>query len=109
MKPRNSDKRLKRTAYIRALSERANEAQLRDGSKVFADAHLYRTVMNRIFTAYLAGPDSPRDWSQEFVRVYKHLLDGGSVTTMPATSLDPDVIAELGDMVQGDDTRRETE
>ena len=109
MKTRQGDKSLKRIAYVRELSERAHNAQLRHGSKVFADPHLYRAVINRIFTEYLAGPGSPREWAVEFVRVYKHLLDGGPVSSMPAPSLDPDVISEIEDMVRGDDDNRRNE
>jgi hypothetical protein len=101
------DKSLRRVAYVRELSERAQDAQLRNAAKVFADPHLFRAVLNRIFIEYLASPGSLREWSVEFVRVYKHLLDGGEVAKMPAPSLDPDVIDEIVAMVRGnDDTRR---
>lgn len=101
------DRSLKRVAYVRELSERAQDAQLRNASKVFADPHLFRAVLNRIFIEYLASPGSLREWAEEFVRVYKHLLDGGSVATMPAPSLDPDVVFDIETMVRGnDDTRR---
>lgn len=101
-----SDKNLKRISHIPVLAKRAREAQRESASKVYADAYLHRAVVNRIFTEYLTNPDSPREWAAEFVRVYKHLMDGGSVATMPAPSLDPDVIHEIEIMVRGDDTVR---
>lgn len=102
MKTRTGGKSLKRIAYIPVLTERAQYARTKTASKVFADPHLHRAVTNRIFTEYLTSPGSPREWAEEFVKAYKHLLDGGAVTTMPAPSLDPDVVFELEAMIKGD-------
>lgn len=103
MKTRNSDRNLKRIGHIPVLSKRAREAQARNGSKVFADPHLHRAVTNRLFSEYVASPRSLREWAVEFVKAYKHLMDGGPVSTMPAPSLDPDVVREIDAMVRGDD------
>lgn len=104
MKKRQGGQSLKRIAYVRELSDRAVTAQTKTASKVFADAHLHRAVVNRIFIEYLSSANSLREWAEEFVKVYKHLLDGGSVKDMPAPTLDPDVIAEIEIMVRGDAT-----
>lgn len=96
-------KSLKHINHLFLLQERALEARLDRGAKIFADVHLHRLVTNRIFTEYLASPVSPSEWALEFALVYKHLMEGGAVSTMPAPSLDPDVIHELEATVRGDD------
>lgn len=100
---------LRRIAHVPVLSRRAQDAQRETASKVFADAYLHRSVVNRIFVEYLTSPVSPREWAVEFVKVYKHLLDGGPVSEMPAPSLDPDVVAEIEAMVRGEEDTRTIE
>lgn len=94
---------LRRTAKIPELRQRALEAQVLDGSEVFADPTLHRLVTNFLFTSYRLLPISRCEWAHEFVTAYQFLLDGKPVDELQVPSLQrEEVIPKIKAFLAGD-------